>query len=332
MLLVISEEADNHLPFLLPRLEERGIEYFCFDTAAFPSEIELEVGLDARGQLRGKLHGRAGSLDLARITAVWNRRPAPPTAAAAVIEPTHRAYAELQSRSLLDGLWELLDCRWLPARPAIDKRANTKLVNLAHAARLGFALSETLMTNHPPAFLDFYHACGGDLIAKQFAYRDLKRDGQPYSYQVYTNQVRRRDLANLQSIRYAPAIFQRYVNKRVELRVTVVGDRVFAAAIDSQSSRSTQHDCRRYDDPSVAYDVHQLPADVAERCVRLVRSLELSYGAIDLILTPDGEYIFLELNANGQWAGIEERTGLPIADAIIDWLTGAADAGSRSTP
>lgn len=328
MLLVISDKTDNHLPFLLPKLEDRGIDYVCLDTADFPDEIDIEVGIDSHGTLRGLVHDRDRSWSLAEITAVWNRRPEPPRVSAAITEPTQRAYAELQSRAVLEGLWWLLDCRWLPARPLIDKRGNNKLVNLARAVGLGFTVAETLMTNRPDAFVEFYERSRGILVAKGFAYTHLERHAEPYAYQVYTNPVRRRDLANVDAIRYAPSIFQRYVNKRVELRVTVVGERVFAAEVDSQASRSTRHDCRHYDDNFVRYRVHPLPADIAARCVRLVRSLELSYGAIDLIVTPEGEYVFLELNANGQWAGIEQRTGLAIADAIIDWLVDPMPAGA----
>ena len=325
MLLVLTERSDLHLPYMLPRLEARGVEYAVLDTAEFPGSIELEISVDRRGKLVGWVHERERSWDLATVTAVWNRRPAPPSAAPVVVDPTQRAYAELQSRALLEGLWWLLDCRWLPARPAIDRRANNKLVNLARAVELGFAIAPTVMTNHPDAVVELRERCDGELISKAFAYTHLERDGEPYAYQVYTNPVRRRDLANLHAVRHAPAIFQRYVAKQVELRVTVVGDRVFAAEIDSQSSRATRHDCRHYDDSSVRYGVHQLPPEIAERCVRLVRELELAYGAIDLVLTPEGEYVFLELNANGQWAGIEERTGLPIGEAIADWLAGVTE-------
>jgi glutathione synthase/RimK-type ligase-like ATP-grasp enzyme len=63
-----------------------------------------------------------------------------------------------------------------------------------------------------------------------------------------------------------------------------------------------------------------LPPEVHERCVRLVEQLELCYGAIDMILTPDGRYVFLEINPSGQYLWIEQETGLPISAAICDFL------------
>lgn len=113
---------------------------------------------------------------------------------------------------------------------------------------------------------------------------------------------------------------QEYISKRVELRVTVVGSRVFAAEIHSQVNSSTKHDWRRYDLDRTPHMRHPLPPSVEACCVQLVQTLRLNFGAIDMIVTPSGEYVFLEINGNGQWGWIEDLTGLPIADAIVELL------------
>src|SRR5439155_11640005 len=82
----------------------------------------------------------------------------------------------------------------------------------------------------------------------------------------------------------------------------------------------TKYDWRRYDLEQTPHLPHQLPDDVAQRCVALTERLGVRYGAVDLILTPDGRYVFLEINPNGQYLWIEELTGLPISDAIRDLL------------
>jgi len=119
------------------------------------------------------------------------------------------------------------------------------------------------------------------------------------------------------------------VSKRSEMRVTVVGHRVLAAEIGSQESRATRYDWRHYDDDTVPYRAYRLPPSVEARCVELLGALNLSFGAIDLIRTPDDEFVFLEINPNGQWAWIEEAAGLPIGDAIARWL---ARTGSDRQP
>ncbi len=76
------------------------------------------------------------------------------------------------------------------------------------------------------------------------------------------------------------------------------------------------------------YAPHDLPRDVEQHCVELVEQLGLTYGAIDMIVTPDGRYVFLEINPAGLYLWIEAATGLPITDAICDLLV-ASDAADR---
>jgi glutathione synthase/RimK-type ligase-like ATP-grasp enzyme len=76
----------------------------------------------------------------------------------------------------------------------------------------------------------------------------------------------------------------------------------------------------RADYANVRYTITRLPDRVAAAVDRLMRALRLRFGALDLIVSPDDEYWFLEVNANGQWAWIEEATGLPITASIADAL------------
>jgi hypothetical protein len=59
---------------------------------------------------------------------------------------------------------------------------------------------------------------------------------------------------------------------------------------------------------------------VTESGSGLIQRLELDYGAVDLRLTPDDRYVFLEINPAGQWRFVEERTGQPITDAFASLL------------
>lgn len=99
-----------------------------------------------------------------------------------------------------------------------------------------------------------------------------------------------------------------------------MGNDIFTAAIDSQSLNHTKIDWRR-DGINLPHTIYRLPDEVANKCLELTHQFKLNFGAIDMIVTPDNEYVFLEINPNGQWAWIEEMTGLPIAQAMITLLT-----------
>jgi glutathione synthase/RimK-type ligase-like ATP-grasp enzyme len=131
---------------------------------------------------------------------------------------------------------------------------------------------------------------------------------------------------DFEPVRHSPCLFQEYVPKAFELRVTVVRDRVFAAEIHSQALAATRHDWRRPELSDVPHRPHELPEAIAGRCVCLVARLGLQFGAIDMIYTPSGEYVFLEINPNGQYGWIEDRTGMRISQAIAEALVEARPA------
>jgi hypothetical protein len=175
-----------------------------------------------------------------------------------------------------------------------------------------------LITNYPADLLDFYSGHDGQIVSKLA--------GSAFVYHVglgmvrFTELVSKRDIASYQAVAHWPTIFQCYIEKQLELRITVVGEHVFAAEIHSQATNHTRYDWRRFDTGRTPYHIHALPSEVAQQCIALVRHFGLSYGAIDMILTPDGRYAFLKINPNGQYLWIEEMTSMPISAAICDFL------------
>lgn len=202
-----------------------------------------------------------------------------------------------------------------------------KALHLQTAGRLGFRVPPTLVTNDPAAFLDFYREHDGHIVSKRAGWSRLSTAESPFVR--YTDPVSRRDVGYAQTVSACPMIFQAYVDKQFEIRVTVVGKQAFAAQIDSQAARHSKHDWRRYDHGFARQTPHVLPEDVAGLCVRLVEELGLNFGAIDLVLTPGTEYVFLEINPNGQYLWVEYATGLPISEAVCEELIRLAEAEPR---
>jgi glutathione synthase/RimK-type ligase-like ATP-grasp enzyme len=120
-----------------------------------------------------------------------------------------------------------------------------------------------------------------------------------------------------------PHLFQRFVPKRADCRVTIVDERVFVCRLNSGAHPRYAIDVRRgLGDPLLRHDIVQLCDETQAKLIQLVHSLGLHFGAIDLVEDDSGDLWFLEINPNGQWAWIEERTGAPISEAIADSLVG----------
>jgi hypothetical protein len=316
MILIISSHDDGDALRVGRRLQACGHRVLFVDPADFPSRLSLQCGL-AASRLDARLHGGGATFDLADVRVGWFRHPGQPVAPDSVRDAVTRQYIQDECKKFLDGLWATLDCQWIPGPRPTMLLAEHKLRQLAMAQALGFNVPETLLTNEPAAMLDFYRAHAGDIISK-LPSSALGR--QMPTLRRYTEPVRAADLLHHASVRLAPVLFQRNLSKRVEIRATVVGHQVFAAEIHSQLSSRTRQDWRRYNLDRTPHLPHALPEAESRRCVALTERLGLRYGAIDLVLTADGRYEFLEINPSGQWQWIEALTGLPIDAAMVDLL------------
>ncbi|SCE97816.1 RimK-like ATP-grasp domain [Micromonospora haikouensis] len=330
MILILTAPDDVHADAAEVELRRRGETWVRFDPADVPARASLSVavrgGRLTRTLVRHPDPSDPGAdpaarqvVDLDAVTAVWFRRPGNPVAPAHLGDPYARYVAE-ESRQFVGDVWETLaEVPTLPAPRPVVLRAQQKVRQLQLAVRLGFDVPATVVGNDPAAVLDLFGHTGGRLIAKQVGLTDIGNE-----LMRFTEPVTHRDIGHVDGVRHCPFIAQARVPKQVELRVTVVGDRVFTAAIDSQRSNHARHDWRRQDGRNTPLSPYDLPADVAARCVALTRALGLCYGALDLIVTPDSRYVYIEINPSGQYLWVEEETGLPITAAVVDLLTGVA--------
>jgi glutathione synthase/RimK-type ligase-like ATP-grasp enzyme len=314
-ILILSSPQDRHLAGVRSRLVQRGARVILLNPAEFPGRAQLvsEVG-GGRGQ-RGVVRLGSEEVRLEQVRSIWNRRPDP--AAAGQTGPLAE-FVRRETTAALSGALGAAGVFWLPARPYVISRAELKVEQLHAAAAVGFEVPPTLITNDPRELVAFYNANQGRIISKVIDGAAMMKCVAGFSR--YTELVSSGDLGFVDRIRNCPTLFQAYVPKRSELRVTVVGDRVFAAEIDSQRSRHTQIDWRRYDLSHTPHRPHHLPPELEQRCLAMLEHLGLAYGAFDFVLTPDGRYVFLEVNPNGQYGWIQDLVGLPIDEAVADVL------------
>jgi glutathione synthase/RimK-type ligase-like ATP-grasp enzyme len=123
---------------------------------------------------------------------------------------------------------------------------------------------------------------------------------------------------SLESVALAPTILQPYVEKAFELRCVVIGENIFAAKMDTQADEKSRIDSRG-GEPD--HEIFELPHAVEASLHRVMDSFGLNFASLDMIVTPDGDFVFLELNPNGQWLWLEYELGLPLVASMADLLT-----------
>jgi ATP-grasp ribosomal peptide maturase len=305
--LIFTAELDVTAHAVIVELHARGATVFRCDPADFPTKIT--VGARFGPGWTGHLATATRTVDLSEVACAWWRRPGRISVPADV--PEHD-WARREAVAGLRGLLATLP--WLN-HPDDIRAAEHKPLQLATAGRVGLTVPATLLTNDPDEVRAFAKE-HGPLVYKPLT-GGLLDDGRV----IYASPF---DMSTVDDrVRTTAHLFQQQVPKAYELRVTVVDGRAFAARLDAGTEEG-QRDWRA-DYAHVRYSPYRLPEPVADLLRRYLGRLRLRFAAIDMIVTPGGEYVFLEANPNGQWAWIEAETGLPIAAAIADALEGRPD-------
>jgi glutathione synthase/RimK-type ligase-like ATP-grasp enzyme len=317
VILAVSHRGDEHARAVLGALARRGAAAELLDLADLPAGGRLALAFGAPGPRRLLLEGQL-PIDADRITALWWRRPRPPRPPPGL--PAARAErAARHTLAAVAGLVASLEGRALLVNhPWRDDAAGEKVLQLAAAARCGLRVPRTLVTSDPEEAAAFLAATGrGGAVHKAVvaAEGDWRR----------TRRVGRRGAAGIRDLRHAPAILQERV-PGVDVRVTAVGDELFAAEIDAR--RSSSPDDYRGVERECRFAACRVPAEVRAGLGRLLRALGLRFGAADFRRGPGGAWRFLELNPAGQWLFVEQRTGQPISDAVAALL----DRGTGGSP
>jgi glutathione synthase/RimK-type ligase-like ATP-grasp enzyme len=227
-----------------------------------------------------------------------------------------------ETRATLLGALLGLTTRWM-SHPAAIWSSEFKPFQLSLAARIGLPIPATVITNDPSAIRKAFDQFGA-MIAKPVRRGHITQNG--HTSAIFTSQVLKEHLDEIESARYSPAIYQPLIPKRFDVRVTIVGRQVFAAAIGSQSDPAAAIDWRLTSNPVLPHYPMKLPGRLTDQLQQLMESLGLTFGAIDLIQNTDGEFVFLEVNPNGQWLWLDNILNLGVSEAVADWLTGRGSA------
>jgi hypothetical protein len=312
LILLVTNKRDITTDFIVLELQRRGEPFLRLNSEDLPSasvSFRPEAGASWEIELDGK------RIALREVGAAYYRRPGAPEAPANISDKATREYLSAEWSAVLRSIWNALEGRWLSSPFAI-LRAEDKPRQLELALALGFEIPNTMIGNDFSSVLKFVSDRG--VVGKPL--RHALIDREPAGEVLFTSRLGILELGDRSSVELAPVIYQQEVPKAYDVRVTVIGERVFATAIHSQDHEESEVDWRSGTRLDLVHEVISLPETLSQKCVELTRALDLRYGAIDLIADTSDRYWFLETNPNGQWAWIERRTKLPLAAAIVDEL------------
>lgn len=212
--------------------------------------------------------------------------------------------------------------------------AENKLFQLHVASSMGLRVPRTLVSNRPADIISTFHTFSHGMICKPVR-TGYVEDGAPSA--IFTTEVLEEHLDMVESAALCPSIYQELVPKACDVRVTYVAGEFFIAEIESQLDPHARIDWRATHDPYIPHRRADLPVELEARIGELLQCLGLEFGAIDLIKTPQDEYVFVEVNPNGQWLWLEDALDFRISAAVADHLLrrgqrrGPPDSSGRSS-
>lgn len=300
---IVAPMHDLHAHAVIDEIKRRG------GTVALTSLRHLTKGdslsIHGNGSQSSALRIDDTLLDLSGVKSIWWRRPENPVGRPDGTDESWFKHQEWES--CIFSLEAASGCNWInkPSRQWLAKR---KALQSRVATEVGLRTPATLITNDSREVREF---------SKRFPRTIYKSMGETAHENTVTRFLSEADTERLDDLAHCPAIFQEFIEARHDLRVTIVGSRVFAVRIDSQSGQS-KLDWRF--DHSVGFESFVLDPEVEALLLRLMRQLGLTYGAIDLRETPEGENVFLEVNPAGQYLFAELMTGAKISAAMAEAL------------
>lgn len=316
--LLIADQFEPTCDLLIAELRRRDVPCVRWNLDKFPSESSVTYSAFG-GHFATEVTTDGRKLNLDTVGSIWCRGFRP-SGFASSLGGTDRKFAESEAQRALDGLLTIAGVAWIN-HPLYHTRANSKPAQLFTAREVGLDIPRTVITNDPEEVRAFVAGLGERAIYKTMSQTLVVGSGKA----VFTGVLTEKELARLDLIRMSPGVFQELVPKAYEVRVTVVGSRVFSGRINSQNQEETRIDWRRR-----PFDIEseplQLPPDVEAKILVFMRKFGLVYGALDFIVTPGGRHVFLEVNPAGQYIWVETATGLAITSALADALSGPCEA------
>ncbi|GLQ76044.1 MvdC/MvdD family ATP grasp protein [Vibrio penaeicida] len=322
--LIITHSKDNQsIDTVSELLKQAGVVPVRFNTDLFPTKVQIATHQNNNGNESTLITENGDVVKGDEILAVWYRRFYPAKGLPADMDIQLKQPSAEESKRTILGYLDSLECYKLDDYWDI-RHASNKEYQLMLARKVGLNLPNTLTSNSPEAVRDFFADNNGKIITKmQTAFSVWNDDVEQV---VFTNKVEEEHLEKLEELNLCPMVFQEHVIKDVELRATVVGNQVYCASIDPDIMKGMETDWRKRGVYTLdKWQPFELPQEEADKLIRLATELKLNYGAADLILTPDGQYKFLEINPCGEfyWMDIYQKLG--ICEAIAQNLV----AGGR---
>lgn len=313
--LVITNPKDPHSDAVISRLYQLGVDVVRLHPADCNGDISVSI---SRTSTAVKILSSGRAFNTGEISSVWFRRPDSIDFASSHLQQPDRHLVVQETNATLWGLYGRMDAVWI-SHPYNLRRASWKVFQLEVCSRVGMQCPSYVVSNDADVLKEFAESYD-ELVLKPLHEQTTCFESDGRSYAIYVKKFTCPELADLFERRPpSPLMLQQYVRKQADIRVTVIGERIFPVMIRSTDERDEIVDFR----PrclEMKHEVVECPAEMTKSILSYMDIMGLNFAAFDFALDYEGGWIFLECNPNGQWLWLEVLTGLPLVDTIARHL------------
>jgi len=321
-LVILTCQDDLHTDAVIRRLGERRPDFGVvrINTDNLSTNVNYCFQYSNSGRLeKQKLQVLDSGVSADGVSVIWYRKPNKPLPHPALNDYSAQECSVQEYQELLRSLFGFFPrAKWINDYWQMQKYS-IKANQVWIAEEVGLSVPETLITNDLSTVkeLSKRHA---EIIIKPLSYNGFASGDAQYG--CFTNVLSIDELQSFQSedLTYAPAIFQQRINKVQELRVTIIGEEVFACEIQTKPETVEHIDWRIESVEELPHKIIELPQEISVRLKKMLSIMNLNFGAFDLIKDETGTYYFIEVNPNGQYFWIELITGAPLTEAMVSLI------------
>ena len=320
LILIVTNSQDATADYFCNYLKLSNEPYFRFDTDLFLKHYKIvykhclsDSSFDIFEQ-KSKIH-----FDSTKVTGIWYRRPVLPCISIEDQNKEVQRQLAFEARTQYEYILRTLDDAIWVSLPERLRLAEDRLMQLRYAESCGFSVPDTIISNRRDVIDEFLLKHERVCVKPIYIGQMILNDGLRL---FYTSIISRTDIDFLSKVENFPVLLQEFIPKSLELRVTVVGSQVFPVEIDTKGDPEVSVDWRIENGKRVEFKQCKITLELSNMIMKLVKKFGIMFAAMDIILSENGNYYFLDLNPNGQWAWLDQNLKLGIAENLRFTLLG----------
>lgn len=304
---IFTKSRDFHAFAVGAGLQNFGVDAVLISGHQFPTKLCLSFEISDSYLERFSIESMAGRDNLNPIS-VWYRRRSEPSIDNFVnldLSPQDMSFAHRESHAGFSGLLGALGEQAVWVNPyGASSLAEHKPLQLSLAKKVGFSIPRSIVSNNPEDIKRFLST------GRRYIYKPFKagywNDTELGFLRLPTSEVNLAILPSDEYLRLTPGIYQEKIDKKYEVRANIFGRYCIAVRINTQQGSTASIDWRTANHKSLSLSLIELPSNIYKSCLAIMAELGIVFGCFDFIVSENGSYIFLEVNAAGQFLWIED--------------------------